>query len=172
MLEHAQRKEVGAVGAKLLFPNGTIQHCGIILGLGHHRVASIPYYKYPDHDGYCGIINRIRNLSAVTGACIMMRKEVFEEVGGFDQNLELAFNDIDLCLKIREKGYLIVYTPYTVLYHHESLSRGYDDTLEKQEKFLKEVEYARKKWSHVIDKGDPYYNQNITLDKEDFSIKI
>jgi GT2 family glycosyltransferase len=102
----------------------------------------------------------------------MLRKEVFEEVGGFDKNLTVAFNDVDFCLKIREKGYLIVYTPYAKLYHYESLSRGYEDTAEKQARFLKEVEYVRSKWMHVIDECDPYYNPNLTLEKEDFSIKL
>ena len=172
MLEHAEREEVGAVGAKLLFPNGKIQHCGIILGLGRHRVAGHPYYKYPDHNGYFGVVNEIRNYSAVTAACMMLRKAVFEEVCGFDENLSVAFNDVDLCLRIREKGYLIVYTPYAKLYRHESLSRGYEDNLEKQTRFLKEVGYIREKWGRVIDKGDPCYNPNLTLEKEDFSIKL
>jgi len=172
MLEHAEREEVGAVGAKLLFPNGKIQHCGIILGLGRHRVAGHPYYKYPDHNGYFGVVNEIRNYSAVTAACMMLRKAVFEEVGGFDENLSVAFNDVDLCLRIREKGYLIVYTPYAKLCRHESLSRGYEDNPEKQTRFLKEVGYIREKWGRVIDKGDPCYNPNLTLEKEDFSIKL
>ena len=114
----------------------------------------------------------IHNLSAVTAACMMLRKEVFEEVGGFDENLAVAYNDVDLCLKIRERGYLIVYTPYAELYHHESPSRGYDDTVEKRERFLKEIEYIRKKWGLVIDKGDPYYNPNLARDRVDFSIRI
>jgi GT2 family glycosyltransferase len=172
MLEHAQREEVGAVGAKLIFPDGTIQHCGIILGLGSHKVAGNPYYKYPEHHGYFGIIDEVRNYSAVTAACMMLRKGVFEEVGGFNENLAIAFNDVDLCLKIREQGYLIVYTPYAKLIHYESLSRGYEDNPEKQARFLKEAEYVRKKWWHVIDKGDPYYNPNLSLDKGDFLIKI
>jgi glycosyltransferase involved in cell wall biosynthesis len=171
MLEYAQRKEVGAVGAKLLFSNGKIQHCGIIIGLGFHRVAANPYYQYPDHNGYSGTVNEIRNYSAVTTACMMLRKEVFEEVGGFDESLSIAFRDVDLCMKIREKGYLIVYTPYAKLYHHGSLSRGYEDNPEDQASFLKEVEYVREKWGHVIDKGDPYYNPNLTLQKGDFSIR-
>ncbi len=102
----------------------------------------------------------------------MMRRNVFEDVGGFDEDLALAFNDVDLCLKLRQKGYLIVYTPHSVLYHHESLSRGYEDTPEKMGRFLKELEYMRKKWEHVIDRGDPYYNANLSLNYEDFRIKI
>jgi len=172
MLEHAQRKEVGAVGAKLLFPDGKIHHCGIILGLGFHRVSGNIYYRFPDHHGYFGIINMVRNYSAVTAACMLTKKSLFEEVGGFDEvNLPVAFNDVDYCLKLREKGYLIVYTPYAVLYHYESLSRGYEDTPEKQARFLREVRYMRKKWGHILD-NDPYYNPNLMRDREDFSIRV
>jgi len=177
MLEHAQRKQVGAVGAKLLYPDNTIQHAGVILGItgtpGQKGVAGHSHKYVSDTEyGYFLRPHLTQDLSAVTAACMMMRKQVFKEVGGFNVNLAVAFNDVDLCLKIREKGYLIVYTPYAKLYHHESLSRGYEDTPEKQARFLKEIEYVRKKWGHVIDKGDPYYNPNLTLEKEDFSIKI
>ena len=175
MLEHSQRKEVGAVGAKLLFPDGTIQHCGIVLGLSPFKgysVAGQAYYGYPDHPGYMGRISIISDNSAVTAACMLLRKQVFKEVGGFDQNLAFAYNDVDLCLKIREKGYLVVYTPYARLYHHESRTRGYEDTPEKQERFLKEIEYVRARWGPVIDKGDPYYNRNLALDRRDFSLPV
>jgi GT2 family glycosyltransferase len=175
MLEHAQRKDVGAVGAKLIYSNNTIQHAGLIVGIvGNPPVAGHGHRHFPRNDnGYFGRANIINNVSAVSAACMMLRKEVFEEVGGFDEeNLAVAFNDVDLCLKIREKGYLIVYTPYAELYHHESLSRGYEDTPEKQERFQKEVAFMRRKWGRVIDEGDPYYNPNLTLEKEDFSIRI
>jgi GT2 family glycosyltransferase len=174
MLEHVQRKEVGAVGAKLLFPNGTIQHCGVILGLPFegYRIAGHAYYGYPDQPGYMGRINIIGDYSAVTAACMLLRKQVFEEVGGLDENLALAFNDVDLCLKIREAGYLIVYTPYARLYHHASRSRGYEDTPEKQRRYLKEIRYMRDRWGDVIDRGDPYYNQNLTLERADFSVQV
>jgi GT2 family glycosyltransferase len=102
----------------------------------------------------------------------MTKKTIFEEIGGFDENYSHAFNDVDFCLKIRERGYLIVYTPYAELYHHESLSRGYEDTPEKQERFKKEIEYFQRKWKEVLAKGDPYYNSNLTLDREDFSIRV
>ena len=173
MLEHAQRKEVGAVGAKLLYPNNTIQHAGVILGLGIHRVAGHSHRHFPaDSHGYVGRINIIQNLSAVTAACMLTKKSLFEEVGGFDEvNLPIAFNDVDYCLKLREKGYLIVYTPYAVLYHYESLSRGYEDTPEKQARFLREVKYMREKWGHILD-NDPYYNPNLTREREDFSIDV
>jgi GT2 family glycosyltransferase len=102
----------------------------------------------------------------------MTKKSIFKEVGGFDVNLSHAFNDVDYCLKIREKGYLIVYTPYAELYHHESLSRGYEDTPEKQARFRKEIELIQGKWKDILANGDPYYNPNLTLDREDFSIRI
>jgi glycosyltransferase involved in cell wall biosynthesis len=175
MIEHSQRKEVGAVGAKLLFPDGTIQHCGVILGLSPFKgygVAGHAYSGHPDHPGYMGRVNIISNYSAVTAACIMLKKQVFEEIGGFDENLAFAYNDVDLCLKIRRKGYLIVYTPYAQLYHHESRTRGYEDTPEKQERFLKEIEYIRARWGYLIDEGDPYYNQNLTLGRPDFSLRV
>lgn len=177
MLEHVQRSEVGAVGCKLLYPNNTIQHAGVILGItgtsGEKAVAGHSLKHLPNtNHGYVGRVNVVHNLSAVTAACMMLRKDVFEEVGGFDENLAVAFNDVDLCLKIRRKGYLIVYTPYAELYHHESLSRGYEDTPKKHKRFLEEIGYMRVKWGEVIDDGDPYYNPNLTLERENFSINI
>ncbi|NJD54181.1 MAG: glycosyltransferase family 2 protein [Candidatus Methanoperedens sp.] len=177
ILEHAQRPEVGAVGCKLLYPNGTIQHAGVILGIrGRPEQPGIAGHSYKHLSNIYMVYFKgphvIHNLSAVTAACVLIRKKVFYEVGGFDENIEVAFNDVDLCLKIREKGYLITYTPYAELYHHESLSRGYENTPEKMKRFLKEYSYMREKWGSVIDKGDPYYNPNLTLIKEDFSIRI
>ncbi len=121
--------------------------------------------------GYFSRLQIVQNLSAVTAACMMVRRDVFDEAGGFDESFSLALNDVDLCLKIRQKGYLIVFTPYAELYHHESKTRGYEDTAEKQERFRGEIELFRQKWGHVLELGDPYYNPNLTLDKEDFSIK-
>jgi len=171
MLEHCQRKEVGAVGAKLYYPNNTIQHGGVILGIG--GVAGHSHKYFPrDSDGYMGRLKIVQNLSAVTGACMMIRKEVFEEVFGFDKGFKVAFGDVDLCMKIRQKGYLIVFTPYAELYHHESLTRGYEDTPEKQKRFAHEIALFKEKWGHILEKGDPYYSPNLTLNKEDFSINI
>ncbi len=177
MLEHAQRKEVGAVGCKLLFPNRRVQHAGLILGVGEGeqecRVAgNAPQFTPDTNHGYRGRESIILNLSAVTAACMMMRKEVFEELGGFNERLAVAYNDVDLCLRARQKGLLVVYTPYAVLYHHESRSRGREDSEEKKARFLGEVGYMRKKWGALIDAGDPYYNPNLTLEKGDFSINI
>jgi GT2 family glycosyltransferase/2-polyprenyl-3-methyl-5-hydroxy-6-metoxy-1,4-benzoquinol methylase len=172
MLEHAQRVNIGAVGAKLLYPNRTIQHAGIILGIiGDPPVGGHAHRYLPDNNhGYSGRADIIQNVSAVTAACLLMRKEVFEQIRGFDENLAVAFNDVDFCLRIRDSGHLIVYTPFATLIHHESLSRGHEDTPEKRKRFLEEVQYIRKKWGEVIEKGDPYYNPNLTRDKEDFSI--
>ena len=180
MLEHAQQNEVGAVGCKLLYPDNTIQHAGVILGINsisipfENGVAEHAHKHFPKSDnGYFGRINVIQNFSAVTAACMMVRKEVFEAAGGFDeQNLKVSFNDIDLCLKIRELGYRIVYTPYAELYHYESLSRGYEDTQEKCEQSVREFRYMREKWGKIIDNGDPYYNPNLSLRYDDFRIKI
>jgi O-antigen biosynthesis protein len=176
LLEHAQRECVGAVGAKLLFPNNMIQHAGVILGItgkpGQKGVAGHSHKNLPDNViGYFLRSHIIGNYSAVTAACLIMRKDVFKEIGGFNENLAIAFNDVDLCLRIRSAGYLIVYTPYSLFYHHESMSRGYEDTTEKQMRFLREVTLIREQWGEVIDKGDPYYNPNLSLDKEDFSLK-
>jgi len=113
-----------------------------------------------------------QNLSGVTAACMMLPKKVFEKVGGLDERFEVAFNDVDLCMKIRSLGKLIVYTPYARLYHYESKSRGIEDTEEKKRRFLGEVDYFAKKWKHELEKGDPYYNPNLTLERNDFSLRI
>ncbi len=171
MLEHAQRKEVGAVGAKLYYPNYTIQHAGVILGIG--GVAGHSHKDYNGNDfGYYNRLKIVQNLSAVTGACLMMRKELFTQVGGFDESYPYAFNDVDLCMKIRDKGYLIIFTPHAELYHYESKTRGYEDTPEKLKRFYKEIELFKQKWGNILEKGDPYYSPNLTLDREDFSIRI
>lgn len=170
MLEHAQREEVGGVGALLYYPDDTVQHAGVILGLGgiaghsHSRVSRESF-------GYFGRMKVVHNLSAVTAACMMTRRSLFEEVGGFDESVTHAFNDVDLCLKIREKGYRIVYTPYAELYHHESLSRGYEDTPEKQARFQREIDYIYARWKTVLEAGDPYYNPNLTLKNSGWTVE-
>lgn len=171
MLEFAQRDDVGAVGAKLYYPNDTIQHAGVIIGL--YGMADHSYRHFPrSSHGDLGRISIIQNLSAVTAGCMMMRRKVFEEVGGFEEKLTVAFNDVDLCLKIREKGYLIVYTPYAELYHYESASRGKEDTPEKLARANQEYDFMKTKWKHILEAGDPYYNPNLTLKNTDFSIKV
>jgi GT2 family glycosyltransferase len=173
MIEFAQRKDVGVVGAKLFYPNNTIQHAGVILGIGGvagHLHKYFPRDSFGVGDGMRLIT--VQNFSAVTGACMMMRREVFEDAGGFDEGFPHAFNDVELCMKIRQRGYLIVWTPYSELYHNESKSRGREDTPEKQARFRREIELFRQKWGHLLEKGDPYYNPNLILDREDFSIRI
>lgn len=136
MLMYAQRSNVGAVGAKLYFDDNTIQHAGVVLGLGADRVAGHSHYRMPKENlGYMGRLYYAQNVSAVTGACMMMRKSVFEEVNGFDESFRVAFNDVDLCMRIRKAGYLIVFTPYAELYHYESKSRGLEDTPENKRGF-------------------------------------
>ncbi len=171
MLMYSLRKDVGAVGAKLYYPDGSIQHAGLILGIG--GVAGHSHKCFSRESvGYFNRLTIVQNLSAVTAACMMVRRDVFDEAGGFDESFSHAFNDVDLCMKVREKGYLVVFTPYAELYHHESKTRGYEDTAEKQERFKREIELFRQKWGHILEQGDPYYNPNLTLDKEDFSIKL
>jgi glycosyltransferase involved in cell wall biosynthesis len=170
MLAYAQRPDVGAVGAKLYYPDDTIQHAGVIFGLG--GCAGHSHKNYPRwHPGYDGRLTVTQNLSAVTAACLMLSKKVFQEVQGFEEKLQVAFNDVDLCLKIRKLGYLIVFTPFAELYHYESKSRGAENTQEKCERFTNEVKLIQTKWLSELRDGDPYYNPNLTLDREDFAIK-
>ena len=169
MLQFAMRSDVGAVGAKLYYPDGTIQHGGVVLGIG--GIAGHSHKYFPgNHPGYFGQLVLPHNVSAITAACLMVRKQVFQEVNGFDENYPLAFGDVDLCLKILGKSYLNVWTPYAELYHHESKTRGLEETPEQQERFRNEVAYFEGKWSENLEKGDPYYNPNLTLKREDFSI--
>jgi len=162
MLEHSQRDEVGVVGAKLYYPNDTIQHAGVIIGIG--GVAGHSHKNFSKHDV-------IQNLSAVTAACLMVKKRIYEEVIGLNEdNLKIAFNDVDFCLRIREKGYLNIYTPYSEAYHHESISRGKEDSSEKIRRFNFEVKYMKTRHQDILEKGDPYYHRNLTLNREDFSL--
>ena len=166
----AQREDVGAVGAKLYYPDDTIQHAGIGIGLltlaGHfHRGFD------RNHPGYMGRLIYAQDLSAVTAACMMLHRKVWNEVGGLDESYAVAFNDVDLCMRIRRAGYLIVWTPYAELYHYESKSRGTEDTPEKKKRFSEEVRRFQTRWAKELAAGDPYYNPNFTLDREDFSLR-
>lgn len=171
MLGFAQRKETGAVSPKLIYPDGTIQAAGLILDReGNVRRA---HYRYPEHSlGYAGRIQSIQNVLAVAAACMMVRRDVFSEIGGFDPQFVIAHGDIDFCLKLRARGYLIVYEPHAELYHYESFTRGYEDTPEKIERLSTETELLLKRWGHELKKGDPYFNPNLTAEKEDFSIRL
>ncbi|MBQ6994503.1 MAG: glycosyltransferase family 2 protein [Lachnospiraceae bacterium] len=173
MLMYAQRSDVGAVGAKLYYGDHTIQHAGIVLGLGAHRTAGHTHYKI-NHDnlGYMGRLCYAQNVSAVTGACLMVRKSIFEELGGLDESFKIALNDVDFCLRLRQKGFLNVFTPFAELYHFESASRGIDIQDEaKAKRYEEEAEHFRMKWKEVLEKGDPYYNPNFSLDYSDYSLK-
>ena len=163
MLEHSQREEVGVVGAKLLYSDRTIQHAGVILGLG--GMAGHSHLMSPaHHHGYFSRPQLIQNLSAVTFACAMTRKAVFEQLQGLNETeLAIAFNDVDYCLRAREAGYLVVYTPYAELYHHESKSRGYENDRGKRERLARETAYMQRRHGDVLQKGDPYYNPNLSL---------
>ncbi len=173
MLMYAQREDVGAVGAKLYYGDKTIQHAGVVLGLGAHRTAGHSHYKqHRDNLGYMGRLCYAQNVSAVTGACLMVKKALFEEVGGLDESFAISLNDVDFCLKLREKGYLNVFTPFAELYHFESISRGLDDNGEKARRYNRESEQFREKWKDVLTVGDPYYNVNFSLDRSDFALKI
>lgn len=171
MLMFAQRRDVGAVGAKLYYPDGTIQHAGI--GIGIHALAGHLHRGLEhDHFGYMGRLIYAQDLSAVTGACVMVRRDVWDEIDGLDESFEVTFNDIDMCLRIRQAGYLIVWTPFAELYHDESKTRGLDIELpERYERSGEEARRARERWAAVLEAGDPYYNPNLTLEREDFSEK-
>ena len=170
MVEQVSRPEVGCVGAKLYYPNDTVQHGGVILGLGGLAGHAHRFFARDD-DGYMGRLKVTQNLSAVTAACLLVRKSVFDEVNGLnEQDLAVAYNDVDLCIKVREAGYRNVWTPYAALYHHESISRGADDTPEKRARWLSEYAYMRKTWGELLD-SDPAYNPNLTLVHEDFSLR-
>ena len=171
MVGHALRPEVGCVGAKLFYPNGTVQHGGIILGIGGVAGHAHKYFPH-DAQGYFSRLQVQQNLSAVTAACLVVRKEIYLEVGGIEEShLRVAFNDVDFCLRVRAAGYLNVFTPFAQLYHHESISRGLDNTPEKMERFNREVVYMRSRWGPLLD-ADPYYSPNLTLHREDFSLRI
>ena len=170
MLMFAQRRDVGAVGAMLYYPDDTVQHAGVILGIGGVAGHSHKYFKRGEY-GYASRMTIAQNLSAVTAACCLIPRHVWEQVGGLDESFAVAFNDVDLCMRIRKAGYLIVWTPYAELYHFESKSRGLEDTQEKQERFKSEVEHFHERWDEMLKAGDPYYNPNLTLEREDFSFK-
>lgn len=170
MLGVCQRPEVGGVGAKLIYPDNTIQHAGCVIGMG--GIAGHMFVDMPaDHTGYLHKASLLQDMSAVTAACLLMKKEVFEQAGGFTEELAVAFNDVDLCLKVRKNGYLIVYDPYAKLYHMESKTRGAEDSKEKVRRFQTEIEYMRCHWIDILKNGDPCYNKNLSLTKWNYSLK-
>ena len=170
MLGFAQREDVGAVGVELFYPDNTIQHAGIIIGIG--GVAGHVFKNLPKGiHGYFSKDAMIQNLSAVTAACIMTPKSIYYDVDCMDEKFKVAFNDVDFCLKIREKGKLIVYNPFVQFKHYESKSRGFEDTPEKKARFQTEIDRFHDKWQSVLDKGDPYYNINLRLDNDQCAIR-
>ncbi|MCH2190621.1 MAG: glycosyltransferase [Gammaproteobacteria bacterium] len=172
MLEHAQRDHIGAVGSKLIFPDGRIQHAGVVAGMV--GAAGHPHKFFPEeHIGYNGRLHMVSNVSAVTGAMLMVAKSKYLEVGGLDsKELAIAYNDIDFCLKLLNAGYLNVFTPYARAIHHESVSRGYEDTDEKMQRLLKEQASFLERWKDFLTKGDPFYNPNMSLKNERFSFRF
>ncbi|HIS06920.1 MAG TPA: glycosyltransferase family 2 protein [Candidatus Choladocola avistercoris] len=172
MLMYAQRQDVGAVGAKLYYGDNTIQHAGVVIGLGAHRSAGHTHYKMPrEHLGYMGRLCYAQDVTAVTGACLMVKRSVYEEVGGLDETFTISLNDVDFCLKIREKGYLNIFTPFAELYHYESKTRGMEEG-EKLRRYERECEHFRERWKAQLDAGDPYYNPNFSLDYSDFTLRF
>lgn len=172
LLMYAQREDVGAVGGKLYYGDKTIQHAGVVLGLGAHRTAGHSHYKqHRENLGYMGRLCYAQDVSAVTGACLLVKKSLFEEVGGLEEEFAISLNDVDFCLKLREKGYLNVFTPFAELYHFESISRGLDDQGQKAQRYDRESQRFREKWKKVLEAGDPYYNPNFSLDRSDFALK-
>jgi len=170
MLVLAEQGAVGCVGAKLVYPDRRIQHGGIVLGLyglaGHaHRFAK------HDDPGYLDRLTAVQDVSAVTAACLLVRRRVFDQVGGLDEQLAVAFNDVDFCLRVRAAGYLNVWTPFAELVHHESVSRGRDLSLGKSRRFAAEYATMQQRWGREL-LNDPYYSPHLTHDREDFSLRL
>ena len=171
MVMYAQQKRVGCVGAKLLYPDDTIQHAGVGFGIG--GVAGHLHKYYPaSSDGYMGRLNYVQDVYADTAACLLIRKEIYDEVGGLDESYAVAFNDVDFCVRVRQAGYTNVFTPFAQLYHYESKSRGMEDNPEKQKRFQGEVLRFQARWGDLLAKGDPCTNPNFNIQREDFSLKI
>lgn len=170
LLGNCQREEVGIAGAKLYYPDDTIQHAGTVIGIG--GIAGHAFLNMPrSRTGYMHKASIQLNVSAVTAACMMMKRSVFEQLGGFEERLTVAFNDVDLCLRTVKAGYLIVYDPWAELYHYESKSRGAEDSEEKVRRFQTEIEFMRNRWIGLLKDGDPYYNRNLTLTKWNYSLR-
>lgn len=170
MLGFCQREDVGIAGARLLYQDDTIQHAGVVVGFGgiagHTFIGLHEAENSYFHRAMCA-----QDYSAVTAACMMTKASVFHQVGGFTEELAVAFNDIDYCMKVRAAGKLVVYAPYAKLYHYESKSRGLEDTPEKVARFNREIAIFARRWPEILQEGDPYYNPNLTLRKSDFALR-
>lgn len=172
LLMYAQRKDVGAAGAKLYYGDDTIQHAGVVIGLGAHRSAGHTHYKMPrQHLGYMGRLCYAQDVTAVTGACLMVSRAAYDQVGGLDESFTISLNDVDFCLKLREAGYLNIFTPFAELYHYESKTRGMEEG-EKLRRYERECAHFREKWKAQLDAGDLYYNPNFSLDYSDFTLRF
>jgi len=170
LVEQAQREEMGVIGCKLLYPNNTIQHAGVIMGLGG-AAGHVFVGEHRDGPGYFNYINLLNNYSALTAACFMIRTAVFDEVNGFDEKYQIEYNDVDFCLRVLEAGYRNVYVPHVELYHHESISRGHPHlTKASLERHKRELGQLRKQWENYVER-DPHYNPNLTLGAHDFRMK-
>lgn len=173
LLMYAQRQDVGAVGGKLYYGDKTIQHAGIVIGLGAHRTAGHTHYRQKRENlGYMGRLCYAQNVSAVTGAMLMVKRSLYEQVGGLDESFAVSLNDVDFCLRLRKLGYLNVFTPFAEAYHYESVSRGSDADGAAAERYNEESSRFRARWQEMLEAGDPYYNPNFTLDKSDFSLRV
>ena len=176
LLEHSQREEVGAVGGKLIYPHGTIQHAGVFIGIGTPPELAVAGHLHrgvpKDYHGYYNRVLSVQNVSAVTGACLMVKKSLYQALGGLNEKeLKVAYNDVDFCLRLREQGFLNVYTPYCEIYHFESISRGQEhEDKERMDRFIKEINYMRTRHKNIIMSGDPYYNPNLSRLTEDFAM--
>ena len=171
MISHTIRPDIGCVGAKLYFPDGRIQHAGVIVGYGGVAGHAHKFF-HGEHPGYMNRLRTVQNFSAVTAACMAVQRDIFEEAGGFDEtNLAVAFNDVDFCLRVQALGYRNLWTPYAELYHHESVTRGEDLTGESKQRFENEIEYMKRRWSTHI-RHDPAYNPNLAIDREDFAVRV
>lgn len=173
LLMYAQREDVGCVGCKLLYPDHTIQHAGIVIGLGAHRTAGHTHYLVSEKNyGYMGRLCFTQNVTAVTGACLMVKKAIFNAVQGLDESFKVSLNDVDLCLRVRKLGFLNVCTPFAELFHYESASRGSDLSGVNAERYNEESARFREKWKAELAAGDPYYNPNFSLDRSDYALKL
>lgn len=172
MLMYGQRQDVGVVGAKLYYEDRTIQHAGIVIGLGAHRTAGHTHYKVPEANvGYMGKLCYAQNVTAVTGACMLVRKSLYEQLGGLDEEYAVALNDVDFCLRVRKLGLLNIFTPFAELYHYESKSRGSDNKRDANAiRYQQESDKFKERWKVELSDGDPYYNRNFSLDHSDFTV--
>ncbi|MCM1160259.1 MAG: glycosyltransferase family 2 protein [Roseburia sp.] len=172
MLMYGQREDVGVVGAKLYYEDKTIQHAGIVIGLGAHRTAGHTHYKVPEANvGYMGKLCYAQNVTAVTGACMLVKKSLYEQLGGLDEEYAVALNDVDFCLRVRKLGLLNIFTPFAELYHYESKSRGSDNKRDANAiRYQEESDKFKERWKVELLNGDPYYNKNFSLDHSDFTV--